>query len=615
MEFQGKNILLAGLKGDDALTVEVINATADPTIGGTFSVESDKFNRMPSLDDQLLFAYKNTANGKAFLCVGKITGKTLQNATITITSFADTTGAKGEQGEQGIQGEKGEKGDTGAQGIQGEKGDKGDTGAQGAQGIQGEQGEQGEKGDKGDKGDDGTTFTPSVDSAGNLSWTNDGGKPNPETVNIKGAKGDTGATGAKGDKGDTGDAGESYLFTSEIKTNGSFYVGDRVGLLKTRFNRTPQINDELIFLVQSNDGGTIWFCNGKITGESGVNSVIAECLSMVTINTGASGDYATSAELAEETETRTLADQAIMALIDDIEDGTTTVAKANKDGEGNVISETYAKKSEVTGGGSTRIFYTDTDLRALNLGATQAVGINYNASPDDPPKAGDYVKDPYGVFVVLKEDYDIATDMAQVACVATVSEDEGSTNVFKITYSLQTTVGANTGIDDAMISPSANLIKKGDIAVDPNNTVGLFQTDYDESGIQIVKTICSATGASGKTYTHNITIDCGNNGFVTAQVLSTDDAAFATVADFISFLSENGLKVNTKTPLNASGFYIQTAGSAEVTYPIVGIGQYGNRTDGVGIYYFRTDVSAGRSGYQIIMTTNIETFTDTVTEG
>ena len=283
------------------------------------------------------------------------------------------------------------------------------------------------------------------------------------------------------------------------------------------------------------------------------------------------------------------------------------------------IGEKYgAGKTSESGGGeggaSTRIFYTDSDLRALNLGATQYVGINYNASPDDPPKAGDYVKDPYGVFAVLDEDFDTATDMAQVACVATVSEDEGSTNVFKITYSLQTTVGKNTGIDDAMISPSANLIKKGDIAVDPNNTVGLFQTDYDESGIQIVKTICSATGASGKTYTHNITIDCGNNGFVTAQVLSTDSTAFATVADFISFLSENGLKVNAKTPLSASGFYIQTAGSAEVTYPIVGIGQYGNRTDGVGIYYFRTDVSAGRSGYQIIMTTNIDAFTDTVTE-
>lgn len=190
-------------------------------------------------------------------------------------------------------------------------------------------------------------------------------------------------------------------------------------------------------------------------------------------------------------------------------------------------------------GASTRIFYSTDDLIGLNLGATRYVGINYNAFPSDPPKKGDYVKDQYGVFAVLKEDYDTMLDMAQVAIVATVS-----------------------------------------------------------------------TG----TYMHNITIDCGNNGIVTTQVLSTDSTAFATVDDFIDFLSEKGLKVNAKTPLSASGFYIQNAGSVDVTYQIVGVGQYGNRTDGVGIYYFRTDVSVGRSGYQIIMATNIDSFTDKVAE-
>lgn len=33
---------------------------------------------------------------------------------------------------------------------------------------------------------DGATFTPSVDDAGNLSWTNDKGRPNPATKNVKG---------------------------------------------------------------------------------------------------------------------------------------------------------------------------------------------------------------------------------------------------------------------------------------------------------------------------------------------------------------------------------------------------------------------------------------------
>lgn len=41
----------------------------------------------------------------------------------------------------------------------------------------------------------GTTFTPSVSEDGVLSWTNDGGKTNPDPVNIKGPQGADGADG------------------------------------------------------------------------------------------------------------------------------------------------------------------------------------------------------------------------------------------------------------------------------------------------------------------------------------------------------------------------------------------------------------------------------------
>lgn len=60
----------------------------------------------------------------------------------------------------------------------------------------------------GTDGVDGTTFTPSVSAEGDLSWTNDGGKENPATVNIKGPKGDTGEQGPTGDQGPQGPAGE-----------------------------------------------------------------------------------------------------------------------------------------------------------------------------------------------------------------------------------------------------------------------------------------------------------------------------------------------------------------------------------------------------------------------
>lgn len=56
----------------------------------------------------------------------------------------------------------------------------GEDGAPGAPGTPGEDGID---------GTDGVTFTPSVSEGGTLSWTNDGGLPNPDPVNIKGPPG------------------------------------------------------------------------------------------------------------------------------------------------------------------------------------------------------------------------------------------------------------------------------------------------------------------------------------------------------------------------------------------------------------------------------------------
>ena len=53
-------------------------------------------------------------------------------------------------------------------------------------------------------GTNGATFTPAVDDAGNLSWSNDKDLANPNTVNIKGAKGDKGEKGDSGAKGADG---------------------------------------------------------------------------------------------------------------------------------------------------------------------------------------------------------------------------------------------------------------------------------------------------------------------------------------------------------------------------------------------------------------------------
>lgn len=87
---------------------------------------------------------------------------------------------------------------------------------------------------------DGATFTPSVSSDGVLSWTNDKGKTNPASVNIKGPKGDAftyadftsaqleALRGPKGDKGDPLSVLEAYPI-------GSIYISANATSPETLF--------------------------------------------------------------------------------------------------------------------------------------------------------------------------------------------------------------------------------------------------------------------------------------------------------------------------------------------------------------------------------------------
>lgn len=140
------------------------------------------------------------------------------------------TGAQGPAGPAGADGAPGKDGATGPQGPQGEKGDTG------PQGPKGEDGAPGKDGTNGANGKDGVTFTPSVSDAGLLSWTNDGGKTNPKSVNIKGLKGDAGAdgapgkdgcTGPQGPKGDPGADGKDGAngVTPTIGSNDNWFIG------------------------------------------------------------------------------------------------------------------------------------------------------------------------------------------------------------------------------------------------------------------------------------------------------------------------------------------------------------------------------------------------------
>ena len=60
----------------------------------------------------------------------------------------------------------------------------GTNGTNGTNGTDGTNGTNGTDGADGADGADGTTFTPSVSNAGVISWTNDGNKTNPTSVDL-----------------------------------------------------------------------------------------------------------------------------------------------------------------------------------------------------------------------------------------------------------------------------------------------------------------------------------------------------------------------------------------------------------------------------------------------
>lgn len=129
---------------------------------------------------------------------------------------------------QGPQGPQGPKGDPGPQGVKGDPGEKGEQGVQGLKGDTGPQGERGlvgPKGEQGDAGARGITFTPVVDSKGNISWSNDGGLENPQIVNITGPQGDTGAKGDTGPKGEKG-----TTFVPSVDTDGNISWSNTDGI-------------------------------------------------------------------------------------------------------------------------------------------------------------------------------------------------------------------------------------------------------------------------------------------------------------------------------------------------------------------------------------------------
>ena len=136
-------------------------------------------------------------------------------------------------------------------------------------------------GTPGENGTDGTTFIPAVSPEGVLSWTNDDGKENPPSQNIKGADGISPRIGSNGNwfigdddtnvlaRGTNGEVALVYGVTFEnasipqVGNNIEFTAGGTPS--SADFNRAPELNDIFLMLQYNSAQGRSFLTMCKIT--------------------------------------------------------------------------------------------------------------------------------------------------------------------------------------------------------------------------------------------------------------------------------------------------------------------------------------------------------------
>ena len=280
------------------------------------------------------------------------------------------------------------------------KGDKGATGDRGPQGLQGAQGLRGEKGEKGDQGT-GVTIKGKYDSLSALMAAHPTGKDGDAYMvgvnlyawsgtewidcgNIQGAKGERGEQGpqglqgAKGEKGEKGEKGDAFTyndFTEEQLARLKGAKGDKgdVGPQGLRGEKGEQgVKGEQGLKgdtgpkgetgeqgLQGIAGSAATIRIGSVyTGEPGTNASVTNsgtstnAILNFTIprgNPGSGGGTSidVDAELSDSS-LNPVQNKVIKEALDNKLGKTDTAIRATKDGAGNIIVDTYAKKTDIT---------------------------------------------------------------------------------------------------------------------------------------------------------------------------------------------------------------------------------------------------------------------------
>lgn len=195
-------------------------------------------------------------------------------------------------------------------------------------------------------------FVPHIDSAGILTWTNKAGLDNPSPITIKGIKGDPGEKGDKGDRGEQGERGvqgaQGPAGNAATITIGSVTTS-APGTSAQVTNRGTSSAAVLDFVLPKGKDGA----DGGVTvddalSSTSTNPVQNNVIYNALLNKVGTDIFSGFALSGAATNIRWREGAQFVSSIN-AANYSGTARAATHDGAGNIIVDTYAKKTDISG--------------------------------------------------------------------------------------------------------------------------------------------------------------------------------------------------------------------------------------------------------------------------
>ena len=329
--------------------------------------------------------------------------------------------------------------------IQGPKGDKGDTGPQGLRGIQGEKGATGERGatgPQGAKGEKGDAFTYA-------DFTQE------QLAALKGPKGDTGAkgdTGERGPQGLQGATGAAATITIGTVTTSA------PGTAASVTNRGTSSAAVLDFVLPKGKDGA----DGNVTvdeeiSSTSTNPVQNKAIYNALLNKVGTEDIFNGFILRSPTASIMwrIGSQTLGSLT--ASNYTGTSLRATQDSDGNIITETYAKKTDISNA------TVDATLSATSTNAIANKAV-YSALSDKLGKT----ETAYAATKATQDGNGNVISSTYIKSVNNVTPDENGNVAITVSGG-----GSNVTVDSELSESSTNPVQNKVITVALNNKAAL----------------------------------------------------------------------------------------------------------------------------------------------